>query len=378
MRAYIGVDGKARKIKRSYVGVDGVARKIKKAYIGIGGVARPCWSLEPAYYGKISSLSSPKDQLAGVGINKYALFAGGHNSSRYFNTIEVYNSLLGKESPLEMCDRRSILGVATVGEYVLFAGGYNGSGYTKTVDAYYISSLTRYEKSIKDIPDGGYGATGASLNGYALFFRNHTSKVDIVAYNSGLTQQPVDPFNGNAEGVTATTKNGNYALIAGGYSRKFVDAYNTSLTVQPLESLDSLTTQLTGVTLSDNILFSGGSSGVSGVTSNNVLKTTYVYNQYTLSKSYADDLVKARARLSSVAVGDFAIFTGGFNGNESVNTVDIYTATSLTKIDPDKPLSVGRNRLVGASIGNYALFAGGNTQDMQSAGITDTVEVYSI
>ena len=39
--AYIGVDGKARKVKKGYVGVDGKARKIKKAYIGIGGVAMP-------------------------------------------------------------------------------------------------------------------------------------------------------------------------------------------------------------------------------------------------------------------------------------------------------------------------------------------------
>lgn len=39
-KAYIGVDGVARKLKKGYIGVDGVSRKIKKAYIGIGGVAR--------------------------------------------------------------------------------------------------------------------------------------------------------------------------------------------------------------------------------------------------------------------------------------------------------------------------------------------------
>lgn len=40
---YIGVDGKARKVKGGYVGVDGVARKIKKGYIGVDGVARLCY-----------------------------------------------------------------------------------------------------------------------------------------------------------------------------------------------------------------------------------------------------------------------------------------------------------------------------------------------
>ena len=44
---YIGVDGKARKVKGGYIGIDGVARKIKKGYIGDeNGVARLCWSGE--------------------------------------------------------------------------------------------------------------------------------------------------------------------------------------------------------------------------------------------------------------------------------------------------------------------------------------------
>lgn len=38
--AYIGIAGKARKIKKMYIGVGGKARKVKKAYIGIGGKAR--------------------------------------------------------------------------------------------------------------------------------------------------------------------------------------------------------------------------------------------------------------------------------------------------------------------------------------------------
>lgn len=43
--AYIGVDGKARKIKKAYIGVDGKARKIKKVYVGVNGKARLCWSV---------------------------------------------------------------------------------------------------------------------------------------------------------------------------------------------------------------------------------------------------------------------------------------------------------------------------------------------
>lgn len=47
---YIGVDGKARKVKGGYIGVDGKARKIKKGYIGVDGVARLCWcDVDPVF-----------------------------------------------------------------------------------------------------------------------------------------------------------------------------------------------------------------------------------------------------------------------------------------------------------------------------------------
>lgn len=47
---YIGIDGKARKIKGGYIGVDGKARKIKKGYIGVNGVARLCWcDVDPVF-----------------------------------------------------------------------------------------------------------------------------------------------------------------------------------------------------------------------------------------------------------------------------------------------------------------------------------------
>lgn len=43
-RAYVGVEDKARKIKKMYVGSNAVARKIKKGYVGVDGVARQFFS----------------------------------------------------------------------------------------------------------------------------------------------------------------------------------------------------------------------------------------------------------------------------------------------------------------------------------------------
>ena len=41
---YIGVSGKAKKVKKMYVGIGGKAKKVKKAYIGVNGKAKLCWS----------------------------------------------------------------------------------------------------------------------------------------------------------------------------------------------------------------------------------------------------------------------------------------------------------------------------------------------
>ena len=75
---YIGVGGKACKVKNLYIGVDGKARKVKKAYVGVGGVARPFFGAgKLAYYGAITNLSYSRKNLAAATVGNYALFAGG-------------------------------------------------------------------------------------------------------------------------------------------------------------------------------------------------------------------------------------------------------------------------------------------------------------
>ena len=60
-RAYIGIDGRARRVKKLYVGADGRARRIRRAYVGVGGAARPCWSGgELAYYGAVTPLCAQR------------------------------------------------------------------------------------------------------------------------------------------------------------------------------------------------------------------------------------------------------------------------------------------------------------------------------
>lgn len=63
-RVYIGVSGKASKIKKIYVGVGGVARKIKHGYIGVAGVAKKFFSAitSPLYIYNAGTWSSELDK----------------------------------------------------------------------------------------------------------------------------------------------------------------------------------------------------------------------------------------------------------------------------------------------------------------------------
>ena len=91
---YVGVDGKARKVKKIYTGVSNVARKVKKGYVGVGGVARPFYSAEAelVYYGTASPLEALIGYLAATTVGNYALFGGGGSSSsgEFSDVVDVY------------------------------------------------------------------------------------------------------------------------------------------------------------------------------------------------------------------------------------------------------------------------------------------------
>ena len=78
----------------------------------------------------------------------------------------------------------------------------------------------------------------------------------------------------------------------------------------------------------------------------------------TLTRSTATALSTARRELAAGSVGDYALFGGGDTGSGSYYAVvDAYN-TSLTRSTPTA-LSTARYGLAAGSVGDYALFGGG-------------------
>ena len=127
---YIGVGGKARKIKTAYIGVDGKARKVKKIYVGVGGKAKLCYMVIQNAIRKIGNPTGLSKEMSTVAtsVGNYALFGDS-------STVDAYNSNLVRSTPTALSQGRANFAAASVGNYALFGGGYAGSYYS-TVDAY--------------------------------------------------------------------------------------------------------------------------------------------------------------------------------------------------------------------------------------------------
>ena len=137
---YVGVAGKARKVKKIYTGVANKARKVKKAYVGVGGKARLFFSADQklGYYGTVTGLSQGRNYLAATTVGDYGLFGGGMDfifGNSYFATVDAYTTSLVRSTPTVLSKARGALAATTVGDYGLFGGGGANDGLA-TVDAY--------------------------------------------------------------------------------------------------------------------------------------------------------------------------------------------------------------------------------------------------
>ena len=122
--------------------------------------------------------------------------------------------------------------------------------------------------------------------------------------------------------------------------------------------------ELAATTVGDYAIFAGG---YGGGYKNSV--DTYTSK---LVKGNATNLSVARNQLKATTVGDYAIFAGGYQGSDPYISpvVDAYTS-KLVKTDISN-LSVGRNTFAATTVGNYALFGGG-----YGNGVQDSVETYT-
>ncbi len=384
---YFGVADVARKLTKGYFSPDGTARKIIKAYMGVGGVARPCWASGLEYYGTITSLSQGKRNGAATTLGDYALF-GGSSTSNSNTIVEVYNNDLGKESNLTLNAKGGYLAATTVGDYALFGGGYWASGsayYQNSVQAY-DSNFT--SKTVVGLYATARELAATTIGNNALFGGGYNGSFHrkVISYDEDLVHNSdIDTLTYNKYKLKAVVV-GNRALFAGGeitnsymsataYSAPCtVDYYDEDLVHGTATSFEYLKTYLAATSTDDYALFGGGYSRKNSSTKG-YYTPVFVYDK-DLVYSTPFNLDIGRGELAATTVENYALFAGGDNtysgGSDYYDIVDIFDGELLTKLE-SSTLSVGRSQLMATTVDNYALFVGGYDGDSTLS----TVDVYT-
>lgn len=369
---YLGVDGKARKVKKMYFGVGGVARKVKKAYIGVGGVARLFWSSGLAYYGALTPLQSSRSYLMATTVGNYAMFGGGQEYSTPSSKIDTYDKSLTHAT---LSNTWSYNGsglsrgaAGTANGVAMFAGGLSSNSSTKgqKFGYGYDESLTNLGRFF--LYQAGYDVAATTIGGYVLFdhtaadkyYTHYAVSESMTAVDSSLTTTKVARSK-HYGGCGAATVGG-VALFAGGtwyeewsddYSTgvtKGVDAFNSSLTLLSAADLDVTRHHPCGVCVGSYALFTGGKgTTMTAVAYNTSLTQTIVSSQ--ANGTTCDNLKGA-----TLGNNEFALVTGS-----GVNSKVYVFDASLTERTTEFNLSLGgnRNNNAATTLGSFAIFAGG-------------------
>lgn len=332
-KLYVEVGGKTRKAKKGYVSVDGKARKIKKAYVGVDGKARAFWSGgELRYYGTATALSVGRVNIQGVSTSHHALFGGGYNGASK-TIVDAYNASLTRTTPSALqCGGGSGVIGAPAGQYAIFTiSDITPYGNTPTLnaDAYDLSltrstiAVAKYAHFFMSIPAS---TQSAAIFSGGCFYENNAllgpSGSECYAVTSGLTIQKINNMS-SGESPTACSF-GTNALYAGGStyetsenkSKKIasntVDAYDTSLTRTNPTAL-SATGFFYGASLGNYALFASKSNDVN------------LYDQ-SLTRTTLRKLSVERTGVASATIGNYALYAGGKISNDNYsNAVDVYT-----------------------------------------------------
>lgn len=173
---------------------------------------------------------------------------------------------------------------------------------------------------------------------------------------------------------------GNYALIAGGknsstsqsnYGSQYVTPYNSSLVSQSrLQIYNGGGYQWVSTNVGNYVIFAAGTRIYEEVQyySSSLLHSSISIFDYSGSTG--------RSYVGVASVGNYALFAGGYGYHGSYKCYDtLFTINSSLSTTTSLTISGPRQEVCGGSIGNYALFLGG--KGTSSSNYYSTVDVFS-
>lgn len=229
-----------------------------------------------------------------------------------------------------------------------------------------------YYGTITPLSKATYLLAATTIGNYALFAGGNDIGT-VNAYDDSLTKENPSELSPYRCDLAATTV-GNYALFGGGYTVEnertyVVEAYNTSLTNSRAPNLAAAVDQLAATAVGNYALFGGGCSNSSG-------KARSEMNAYdaNLTSHAINGLSFAKYELKATTVGNYALFGGGYDNNNTDRATSIVNAynTSLTRSTPTA-FSEPKYDHAATAVGNYALFGSNDVVNAYDTSLTRTI-----
>ena len=267
---------------------------------------------------------------------------------------------------------RAVPGV-TVGHEMVGVVEQVGAAVTATYGSRKVEALSTTGTVVMELPTEGTWSVTA-VRGAAQY--NTATVVVTNQYKAALTASlhvqyfgPVTALSVSRLDIAATTT-GNYALFGGGSTdrisgpvRATVDAYSKDLVRSTPSALSQARSNIAAASVEEYALFAGGErfEQVSGRPESYATDIVDAYSS-NLTRSTPIELSQARQNPAAATVGGYALFAGGLRLLISSPTSDVVDAydESLTRTTPTAlTLSVGYS--AAAAVSSYAVFASGST-----------------
>ena len=386
------------------------------------------------FYASVEGLSTNAEVVATVNgqsfiLNEVGIFGGSYSSKDFVEAMKSYNE--STEVILTFTNTITVESGAKIASsiyiYQVYIRVLYGNGVFRKVNNKWKTTNTVYQKinGIWTELENGYDVVGSKLSKMG-HNQEMLSSVKPNCTDTGLTigykcsvcgevflPQEIIPANGHSyvsagdmqiceecgyiDGLgfveltyhgTATelsvarhsmgaTTVGNYALFGGGYHSEAiatVDAYDSSLTRTTPTVLSAARSSLAATTVGNYAIFGGGGTAKNAGSYNTLHVRADAYDS-SLTWIFPPELTAARFKLAATTVGNYALFAGGEDNSNTHVRVDAYDS-SLTRTIPAE-LSVARHSMAATTVGNYALFGGGEYKNSSNVSVTtEEVDAY--
>jgi hypothetical protein len=296
-----------------------------------------------------AALSTARRVASAIVVGNLAIFAGGdHGPTTVDRTVDIYNADTDGWSAAQLSSDAPLAKAVVAGTRVLFIASGTQVDVFDTATGQWSAKSLATSRSTPAVAVAGQqamivGTTGEVLAGAARSSVLPDQRTPVDIYDATIDSWQAAELSDTRWSAVALAVSGSRIYVAGGSNTErsmpatiysdAVDVYDTETGAWSALRLSQARDSVQSIAVGQQILFAGGVKGViGGVNDADWIPRVDIYDTVTGAWSTAE--LTAGRRFSPFAVGDQAVFAGGFLGARALSraayAADIYDSRSDT------------------------------------------------